>query len=92
MLLAVVLSDKMFLSHTRDTYSGPWRSKISALEVLQAVLALDKLEFLVGLSSAAAFGSPGQANYARYETPDNISLAFCSLYRLSVRTRLWRRL
>ena len=65
MLLSVTLSDCPFTSHTAESYGIPFPSKKGAFETLRAVVPLEKLDFLITLSSAATLGNAGQTNYAR---------------------------
>lgn len=64
-LLSYTLSDRLFLSHTAESYATPWVPKVVAFEVLDSLVSIENLEFLVCVSSAAGFGGPGQSNYAR---------------------------
>jgi hypothetical protein len=65
-LMSVVLSDRLLISHTKDSFWVPFASKEKAFHVLENVINIPCLDFLVTLSSAATFGSSGQTNYARY--------------------------
>ncbi|KAF9466964.1 polyketide synthase [Collybia nuda] len=67
-LMSVVLSDKLLISHTKDTFWVPFASKEKAFHVLESVINIPGLDFLVTLSSAATFGSSGQTNYASANT------------------------
>jgi acyl transferase domain-containing protein/aryl carrier-like protein len=67
--LSVVLSDRLFTSHTAETFETPFPSKIASLEVLEQIISFDRLDFLVCLSSVSAmFGNAGQTNYAAANT------------------------
>ncbi|KIJ41950.1 hypothetical protein M422DRAFT_171681 [Sphaerobolus stellatus SS14] len=67
-LLSVVLSDRLFLSHTRESFYTPVTSKAGAFKVLERSVDINSLDFLVSLSSAAIFGNIGQTNYASANT------------------------
>jgi hypothetical protein len=62
---AVVLSNRLFLKQDAESFSIPFKSKTDAYFALEKVVAIEKLDFLVAISSIAAFGVAGQTNYAR---------------------------
>ncbi|KAJ7046120.1 putative polyketide synthase [Mycena alexandri] len=69
MLLAVIFSDRAFVSHTTDTFYVPFTGKTGALKALEEAVTIPSLDFLVALSSVTGlFGSPGQTNYAGANT------------------------
>ncbi|KAJ7751452.1 putative polyketide synthase [Mycena metata] len=69
MLLAVIFSDRAFVSHTADTFYVPFAGKTGALKALEEAVTIPSLDFLVALSSVTGlFGSPGQTNYAGANT------------------------
>ncbi|KAK7044311.1 polyketide synthase [Favolaschia claudopus] len=55
-LAALVLSDKLFMKQDADSFSIPFKPKTAAYLALEQVVALDKLDFLVAISSLASFG------------------------------------
>ncbi|KAF7373671.1 Reducing polyketide synthase FUB1 [Mycena sanguinolenta] len=64
MMLSVQLSDGIFSKHSKATYEVPFTAKRGALLSLATCLALEDLDFLISMSSAAIFGNAGQTNYA----------------------------
>ncbi|KAJ7583475.1 hypothetical protein C8J56DRAFT_1055239 [Mycena floridula] len=68
MLLSVQLSDRTFVSHCQQTYDIPFYAKQGALFALEKALCIDKLDFLISMSSATIFGNAGQTNYASANT------------------------
>ncbi|KAF9553112.1 hypothetical protein CPC08DRAFT_822512 [Agrocybe pediades] len=67
-LLSAVLSDRLFISHTRESFFPTFTPKHVAFEVLERLVDVSALDFLVSLSSAATFGNVGQTNYASANT------------------------
>lgn len=65
-LLSAVLSDRLFMSHTADTFFAPFPPKKEAFQALEKAFAISSLDFLIAVSSAATFGNPGQTAYARF--------------------------
>ncbi|KAJ7842961.1 polyketide synthase [Mycena olivaceomarginata] len=65
---AVVLSNRLFLKQDAESFSIPFKSKTDAYFALEKVVAIEKLDFLVAISSIAAFGVAGQTNYASANT------------------------
>lgn len=65
MLTAVVLSNGLFLKQDAESFSIPFKPKTDAYFALEKVIAIEKLDFLVAVSSMAGFGVAGQTNYAR---------------------------
>ena len=69
MLLSVLLNDRLFVSHTQESFERVFPPKVQAFEVLERVLALNDLDFLVTFSSVSGmFGNAGQTNYATWVT------------------------
>ncbi|KAJ7046113.1 polyketide synthase [Mycena alexandri] len=68
MLTALVLSNGLFLKHDAETFSIPFKPKTDAYFALEKTLPIDKLDFLVAISSIAEFGVAGQTNYASANT------------------------
>lgn len=65
MLLSVLLNDRLFVSHTQESFERVFPPKVQAFEVLERVLDLNGLDFLVTFSSVSGmFGNAGQTNYA----------------------------
>ncbi|KAK6974313.1 polyketide synthase [Favolaschia claudopus] len=67
-LAALALSDRLFMKQDADSFSIPFKPKTVAYLALEQVVALDKLDFLIAISSAASFGVAGQSNYAAANT------------------------
>ncbi|KAK7039743.1 polyketide synthase [Favolaschia claudopus] len=67
-LTALALSDRLFMKQDADSFSIPFKPKTTAYFVLEQVVALDKLDFLIAISSIASFGDAGQSNYAAANT------------------------
>ncbi|KAF7355656.1 Polyketide synthase [Mycena sanguinolenta] len=70
MLLSAVLVDGSFMSFDPDSlaYQSPIASKINAFQVIEKVIAIDKLDFFISTSSVMSFGSAGQTNYSAANT------------------------
>jgi hypothetical protein len=68
---AVVLADRLFLKQDPENFMIPYKSKTDAYFALEKVVALEKLDFVLGISSVASFGAAGQTNYARYRRIDS---------------------
>lgn len=65
MLLSVLLNDRLFVSHTQESFERVFPPKVQAFEVLERVVDLNTLDFLVTFSSVSGmFGNAGQTNYA----------------------------
>ncbi|TFK38854.1 polyketide synthase [Crucibulum laeve] len=80
-LMSVVLSDRLLLSHTKETFYIPFESKETAFRVVEKVVNIPSLEFLITLSSAATFGSAGQTNYASANTlVDGLTKAYSNAF------------
>ncbi|KAK0461849.1 KR domain-containing protein [Desarmillaria tabescens] len=67
-LLSVILEDRSYVNHTSETYNRVFPAKTEAFTVLEKTIAIEQLEFLVTVSSAAIFGSAGQTNYSSANT------------------------
>ncbi|KAJ6494580.1 polyketide synthase [Mycena sanguinolenta] len=67
-LAAVVLSNRLFLKQDAESFSVPFKPKTDAYLALEQAVAIDKLDFLVAISSMASFGVAGQTNYASANT------------------------
>ncbi|KAK7039778.1 polyketide synthase [Favolaschia claudopus] len=67
-LTALALSDRLFMKQDADSFSIPFKPKTVAYFALEQVVALDKLDFLIAISSIASFGDAGQSNYAAANT------------------------
>ncbi|KAJ7885730.1 polyketide synthase [Mycena olivaceomarginata] len=65
---AVVLADRLFLKQDPENFMIPYKSKTDAYFALEKVVALEKLDFVLGISSVASFGAAGQTNYASANT------------------------
>lgn len=64
-LLSGFLHDRLFGSHTQESFELVFPPKVHGFEVLERVLDLNTLDFLVTFSSISAmFGNAGQTNYA----------------------------
>ncbi len=64
-LLSGFLHDRLFTSHTQESFELVFPPKVQAFEVLERVLDVNALDFLVTVSSISAmFGNAGQTNYA----------------------------
>jgi len=64
-LMSALLSDRLFISHTRESFFKTFPSKQFAVHVLERNVHIPTLDFVVSLSSAATFGNVGQTNYSR---------------------------
>lgn len=65
MLLSVLLNDRLFVSHTQESFERVFPPKVRAFEVLEHVFDINALDFLVTFSSVSGmFGNAGQTNYA----------------------------
>jgi hypothetical protein len=62
---AAVLSDRLFLKQDLQSFVPPFKPKTDAYFALEKVIAIEKLDFLLAISSVAGFGAAGQTNYAR---------------------------
>ncbi|KAJ7622843.1 polyketide synthase [Mycena polygramma] len=67
-LTAAVLSDGLFLKQDSKSFSLPFTAKTDALFALEKVVPIEKLDFLLAISSVAEFGAAGQTNYASANT------------------------
>ena len=66
-LMAAVLGDGMFQSHTEDSFERAFTPKVGAALALSKAVKIDTLEFLVCVTSVSGlFGNPGQTSYAAY--------------------------
>ncbi|KAJ7898537.1 polyketide synthase [Mycena olivaceomarginata] len=65
---AAVLSDRLFLKQDKQSFPVPFKPKTDAYFTLEKVVDLEKLDFVLAISSVASFGSPGQTNYAAANT------------------------
>jgi hypothetical protein len=66
-LLSAVLLDGSFMSFDPDSslaYQAPIVSKIDAFQVIEKVIAIEKLDFFISATSVMSFGSAGQTNYS----------------------------
>ncbi|KAF8990610.1 hypothetical protein BDQ17DRAFT_1393106 [Cyathus striatus] len=83
LLMSVVLSDRLFMSHAKETYYVPFSPKLGAFEALSRVIDIQTLDFLVSFSSAAVFGNPGQTNYASANTQlDGVLSSYANAFSL----------
>ena len=65
MLMAALLNDRTFSSHTQETFDVVFPPKVDAFKILERVVDLNSLDFVVTYSSISGlFGNPGQTNYA----------------------------
>lgn len=64
-LLSTVLSDRIFSAHSQESFEAAYIPKAGAFKVLESICPVEKLDFVIALSSAAAFGNAGQTAYAR---------------------------
>jgi hypothetical protein len=64
-LTAAVLADRLYLKQDAESFPAPFKPKTDAYFALEKVIAIDKLDFLLAISSVASFGAAGQTNYAR---------------------------
>ncbi|KAF8178693.1 polyketide synthase [Mycena galopus ATCC 62051] len=67
-LTAAVLADSLFLKQDAETFPIPFKPKTDAYFALEKVVAVEKLDFLLAISSVASFGAAGQTNYASANT------------------------
>ncbi|KAF7352570.1 Polyketide synthase [Mycena venus] len=70
-LLSAVLVDGVFMSFDPArslAYQAPITSKIDVFQVVEKVIAIEKLDFFISTSSVMSFGSVGQTNYAAANT------------------------
>ena len=71
-LMAALLNDRIFSSHTQETFDVVFPPKVDAFTVLERVVDLNTLDFVVTYSSiSGVFGNAGQTNYAAYVFPLN---------------------
>ncbi|KAH7907339.1 putative polyketide synthase [Hygrophoropsis aurantiaca] len=68
MLLATVYADRSFFSQTASSFEMSFKPKLGALQALEMVLDLNKMDFLISFSSIATVGNAGQVNYASANT------------------------
>ncbi|KAJ7191756.1 hypothetical protein B0H12DRAFT_1246247 [Mycena haematopus] len=68
MLTAVVLSNRLFMKQDAESFAVPFKPKTDAYFALEQAVAIEKLDFLVAISSMAGFGVAGQTNYASANT------------------------
>ncbi|KAF9028346.1 hypothetical protein BDZ89DRAFT_951490 [Hymenopellis radicata] len=68
MLTAAVLSDRLFLKQDTESFPIPFKPKTDAYFTLEKAVAIEKLDFLLAVSSVAGFGTAGQTNYASANT------------------------
>ena len=67
MLLAMLLSDGMLASQTKESFERPFSAKTGAFCALESAVDLAALDFVVAFSSVSGvFGNAGQTNYAAY--------------------------
>ena len=67
MLLAVLLSDDMLGSHSKESFERPFSAKTGAFSALESAVDLATLDFVIAFSSVSGvFGNAGQTNYAAY--------------------------
>ena len=64
-LMSALLSDRLFIFHTRESFYKTFLSKQVALQILERKIHIPSLDFFISLSSAATFGNVGQTNYSR---------------------------
>ncbi|TBU55410.1 polyketide synthase [Dichomitus squalens] len=65
MLMAALLNDRSFSSHTQETFDIVFPPKVDAFKVLERVVDLNSLDFFITYSSiSGVFGNAGQTNYA----------------------------
>ncbi|KAJ7609190.1 KR domain-containing protein, partial [Mycena polygramma] len=63
--LTLVLSDRLFLNQTRETFAAPQTAKLTVFETFAAVAEIENLDFYVAFSSFSGLvGYVGQSNYA----------------------------
>ncbi|KAJ8503283.1 hypothetical protein ONZ45_g10994 [Pleurotus djamor] len=67
-LAAVVLSDRLLVNQTQESFDIAFAPKLGALQCLESTVDIRALDFLISLSSVAAWGSVGQSNYASANT------------------------
>ncbi|KAI0683985.1 polyketide synthase [Cerioporus squamosus] len=68
-MLTWLLNDRMFASHTQESFDRVFPSKLDVLETLSQVVDIPSLDFCIAFSSVAAlFGNQGQTNYAAANT------------------------
>ncbi|KAJ7351379.1 polyketide synthase [Mycena albidolilacea] len=65
---AAVLADRLFLKQDADSFPVPFKPKTDAYFAQEKVVDLQKLDFVLALSSVASLGSAGQTNYAAANT------------------------
>ncbi|KAF7351064.1 Polyketide synthase [Mycena sanguinolenta] len=65
---AAVLADRLFLKQDAESFVVPFKPKTEAYFALEKVVAIEKLDFLLAISSVASFGAAGQTNYASANT------------------------
>ncbi|KIK63364.1 putative polyketide synthase [Collybiopsis luxurians FD-317 M1] len=68
MLMATILADRPFIGHTEETYFSVFPSKTGSFKGLKAAHPIEKLDFLISLSSFVTIGNAGQTNYASANT------------------------
>ncbi|RDB25816.1 Reducing polyketide synthase FUB1 [Hypsizygus marmoreus] len=68
MLLAVVLSDRTFMTQTAEAFELPFVSKVDTFYTLQNSISIEKLDFLISFDTISTFGNIGQTNYASANT------------------------
>ncbi|TFK49005.1 polyketide synthase [Heliocybe sulcata] len=69
MILSAALIDRTFTAQTAETFEAPFPPKVGAFQVLEQAIDVERLDFLVTVSSVSAmFGNAGQTNYASANT------------------------
>ncbi|KIK63373.1 polyketide synthase [Collybiopsis luxurians FD-317 M1] len=68
MLMATILADRPFTGHTEEAYFSVFPSKTGSFKALKAAYPIEKLDFLISLSSFMTIGNAGQTNYASANT------------------------
>lgn len=65
MMMAVLLSDSLFMKQTPATFGVPFKGKTEAFHVLENAIDIAKLDFFIAVTSVSGLGAAGQTNYSR---------------------------
>lgn len=63
--LAAIFDDRLFFSQDQESFQRSFSSKVGVMDALEAVVDINKLDFVISLSSGTIWGNAGQTNYTR---------------------------
>ncbi|KAF7358619.1 Polyketide synthase [Mycena sanguinolenta] len=67
-LTAAALASRLFLKQDAESFFVPFKPKTNAYFALEKVVEIEKLDFLIAISSVAGFGAAGETNYSGANT------------------------